>query len=344
MDKQGNPIGSVERKPQPENFFEGKELERWQRYFCDMANVFICCLDSYGNPLTPLEGNGEEALKINKIIDGEQFQNMLLRVSKSTLEDQAIETTVYPNVRLAVISGKAAGKPVINWLVCGVLSDADDIEDYEKPPLEGITCLIGRKQFERAVDAIRGMTDMMIHDRRCALQAGEESERSRKKQQEAEKESRRTKVFIEMMQIPLNGHKGESAANKLLAFIGNFLDVSAAGLCRNRGKSGRVDIVSKWCDEKSCWDMDKEIGGREFTLFKRERAVVLSAGSMVNDREKEELAALGLKSVIVMPVVLRGRTSMRVFFGDTQRERAWELDEIKFVNDSVKILQKILPL
>ena len=90
--------------------------------------------------------------------------------------------------------------------------------------------------------------------------------------------------------------------------------------------------------------MDKEIGGREFTLFKRERAVVLSADSMVNDREKEELAALGLKSVIVMPVVLMGRTSMRVFFGETQRERAWELDEIKFVNDSVKILQKILPL
>lgn len=344
MDKQENPIGSEETKPQPENFFEGKELERWQRYFCDMANIFVCCLDSQGNPLTSLEGNGEEALKINKIIDGEQFQNMLLRVSKSTLEDQAIETTVYPNVRLAVISGKADGRPVINWLVCGVLSDADDIEEYERPPLEGITCLIGRKQFARAVDAIRGMTDMLICDRRCAIQAAEESRRSRKKQQEAEKELKRSKIFIEMMQIPLNGNKGEDAVNKLLALIGSFLNVSAGGLCRNKGKSGRVEIVSRWCDEKTQWDIDKEIGGRNFSLFKRERAVVLSADSMVNEEEKEELAALGLKSVIVMPVILRSRIGMRVFFGETEKERAWELDEIKFVNESVKILQKILPL
>ncbi|MDE6203263.1 MAG: hypothetical protein K2G19_07275, partial [Lachnospiraceae bacterium] len=223
-------------------------------------------------------------------------------------------------------------------------SDADDVEDYEKPPLEGITCLIGRKQFARAVDAIRGMTDMMIHDRRCAFRAEEESRKSRKKQQEAEKESRRSKVFIDMMQLPLNGHKGEAAVNKLLACIGSFLNVSAGGLCRNKGKSGRVEIVARWCDGKNRWDMDKETEGREFSLFKRERAVVISPDSMINDVEKEELAALGLKSVIVMPVVQRGRISMRVFFGETERERAWELDEIKFVNDSVKILQKILPL
>lgn len=193
---------------------------------------------------------------------------MLLRVSESTLEDQAIETTAYPNVRLAVISGKAEGKPVINWLVCGVLSDADDIEDYEKPPLEGISCLIGRKQFARAVDAVRGMTDMMIQDRRRALRAVEESRKNRKKQQEAEKEARRSKVLIEMMQLPLNGNRGEAAVNKLLAFIGSFLDVSSGGLCRNKGKSGRVEIALKWCNGKTRWDIDKEIGGREFTLLR----------------------------------------------------------------------------
>ena len=183
MDKLESSIGREDAGELLESLIEGKELEKWQRYFCDMANIFVCCMDSQGNPLTSLDGNGEETLKINKIIDGEQFQNMLLRVSESTLEDQAIERTVYPNVRLAVISGKAAGKPVINWLVCGVLSDADDMEDYENPPLEGIENLIIRKQFARAVDAIRGMTDMMIQYKSSAVHAQTVCRKSRKKQQ-----------------------------------------------------------------------------------------------------------------------------------------------------------------
>ena len=55
-----------------------------------------------------------------KAIDQEQLQNMLTRVCESTLEDQAIEETGYSNLRMAVITARAFGRPVLNWVIFGV--------------------------------------------------------------------------------------------------------------------------------------------------------------------------------------------------------------------------------
>ncbi len=88
---------------------ERTELYRWQKHFCDMANIFVCCVDGNNNPLTELGGNEADKELLRKVIDYEQFRSMLQRVSESTLEEQAIEATAYPNLRLAVISAQAAG-------------------------------------------------------------------------------------------------------------------------------------------------------------------------------------------------------------------------------------------
>ena len=79
-----------EAEPRIQGLIEGKELSRWQEHFCDIANVFICCVDSQGNPITEFGGNTKDKDRIKKIIDKEQLQSMLLRFSESTLEDHAI--------------------------------------------------------------------------------------------------------------------------------------------------------------------------------------------------------------------------------------------------------------
>ena len=93
-------------------FVEADKLKKWQKHFCDVAKVFACCLDSTGTPLTEFSGKRDEIDKIKELVGREQFQDMLLRVSESELEDQAIETTEYPNLRIAAVSAKVDGKPV----------------------------------------------------------------------------------------------------------------------------------------------------------------------------------------------------------------------------------------
>ena len=124
-----------------QSFIDEKLLEKWQKHFSSVANVFLRCLDGKGVPLTSFSGRADETAIIEQMIDAEQYQDMLLRVSESTLEDQAIETTAYPNLRVAVISAKLQGKPVLNWLAYGVLLDGYDTGDYENSPLEGFDVL-----------------------------------------------------------------------------------------------------------------------------------------------------------------------------------------------------------
>ena len=44
-----------------QSLIEGKELERWQQHFCEIAKVFICCVDGHGEELTALGGKKERS-------------------------------------------------------------------------------------------------------------------------------------------------------------------------------------------------------------------------------------------------------------------------------------------
>lgn len=154
-----------EERPWPQSLIEKEELEKWQKYFCDLSNVFLCAVDEKGVPLTELGGSPEEACQVERLIDGEQFQSMLGRVAESELEDRAVERTAYPNFRLAVATSKLEGKPLVNWLICGVMEESEDPGEYENPPLEGFISTLSEKQFLRVVDGLKSVTDTLVADK-----------------------------------------------------------------------------------------------------------------------------------------------------------------------------------
>ena len=137
-----------------QNLKEKKNLEKWQKLLCQAVNVFACFVDCDGTPLTALSGNPDEAARLMKAIDQEQLQNMLTRVCESTLEDQAIEETGYSNLRMAVITARAFGRPVLNWVIFGVLSDDFEEEENDRPGLLGFESMITARAFNRVIDAV----------------------------------------------------------------------------------------------------------------------------------------------------------------------------------------------
>ncbi|MBD5545962.1 MAG: bifunctional diguanylate cyclase/phosphodiesterase [Lachnospiraceae bacterium] len=324
------------------SLIEEKTLEKWQQHFCDVTNVFMCCVDSSGFPLTEFGGNEEEKNKIKRIIDGEQLSDMLLRVSESTLEDQAIETTAYPNVRLAVISAKMGGKPFLNWLVCGVLSDAEDLEEYENPPLEGFTNLITRKQFSKVVDTLRSVTDTMLKYRFSAINAQAESRRIRYSEKEMSENLKRSEALAEIVQFLESDESVENVMHKLLKTVGELLNLSIATLYGMKKDNVHVDFISRWCKKNVIWEFEKDGEHSAPELLIGKKTLVLSQNSMLSVSEREQMQALGFKAVIVMPVEIKGASPMYVCFGEMVRERNWKLEEIKFLSDCVKILRSIL--
>lgn len=337
-----NTVPFKDTAPLVQSLIEGQELGRWQKHFCDTANVFICCVDGNGAPITEFDGNSNDWERIRKIIDKEQLQSMLLRVSESTLEDQAIETTAYPNLRLAVVSAREEGKPLINWLVCGVLSDVTDTEDYEKEPLEDFESTLTEKQFSAVVDALQEMTRILIYYKRAMLDARAESRKSRSSELEMGEHLKQMEALTGVVQLLESEEPAEAVINRLLGIVGNYLLVSVGAVCRVDKEKNTYQYVAGWSrtgkTDGAMRDNDRECP----SLFRTEKTMILSGNAMMGKEQKEELAQLGMKAAVIVPALIGNTDLIYVYFGEKERERVWEVEEIKFINDSVKVLQNIM--
>lgn len=325
-----------------QKLIEGKELEKWQKHFCELTNIFACCVDGRGVPITEFGGNPDEVQRVLKAVDREQLQNMLFRVSESTLEDQAIETCGYPNLRLAVIAVKAEGKLVLGWLICGVLSDVFDEEDYSNPPLQGFHSMLSEKEFYGAVDMLRDFSEEFIKYKRFVLDAEAESRRSRCAEKEMEITLKRTEALTEVVQLLESDDSVEGIMVRMLRTAGSFLNISAAFVCRILKDKEYMNVVAHWCNSGVVWPYEESASQKRPFFLYTDKALVLSAGSSLSPEEKDEMNAFNIESVIVLPIMIGGSIPMYACFAEKNKERSWQVEEIKFLSDSVKILQSIL--
>lgn len=328
--------------PFSQSFIEGKVFTKWQKRFCQMTGVFACCVDSKGVSLTEFGGNPEEKERILEIVDKEQLQNMLLRVTESTLEDQAIETTAYPNLRLAAVAVKHEGKTVFSWLLCGVLSDVKEDGDFENPPLEGFTSTLTQKQFSYVVDIIRDVSGELLQYESAVMNAQAESRRSRFSEKEMSATLKRTEALTAVVQLLESDESIEEIMIKLLEIVGSFLNISMAFLSRISKDDAHMDIVARWLGEKVVWPFEKTVKQTTPFFLKTDKTLVLSGQAALNTEEKEEMESLSMKSLIVLPFVIGENSKMYACFSEQTKEREWQVEEIKFISDAVKILQSIL--
>lgn len=325
------------------SFVEEQTLNKWTKHFSDAAHVYIQCLDNNGVPLTELYGYQPEINRIIELADEEQVQDMLLRVSDSSLEDQAIEATAYPNMQLAVVSTKIERKPVVNWLVCGILNDVTDTEEYGNSPLDDLTFTLSKQQFYSVIDALRDFALALFEYRLNIVTAEAESKRSRSSEEVMGVNLRRAEALTDIVQLLEANDPIEKIMIRMLEVIGHFLNIESSTVCRiKKGTVDGIEVLARYDQKKDVEDAQMFIPSAALLSRASSKPLVLSNSSIMNNYDKEELENVGAKALMVMPIVINGSANMYACFCETDNERAWSIEEIKFINDSVKILQSIL--
>lgn len=337
-----NKATQVEPAAIVQGLIDDKNLERWQHCFCEVTKVFVCCVDKEGVSLTSFGGNKDEIERIKELIDKEQLRDMLFRVSESALEDQAIEETAYPNLRQAVVSIKAGGKPIINWLLFGVLSDASNIEDYENPPLEDFVSTMTEKEFAAVVDVLRAVSEEIIRYKISIYDAQAESRRSISSEREIKGTLRRTEALTEVVQLLESDDAIEKIMQKLLKTVGEFLNLSSAKICRIKRSGQTMDIVADWNREGMARNFEGTANLQVPFFLNTQKPLIISGKASLKEQEREELEKRNVKSIVALPVVINGQINMYACFCEEEEERSWKVGEITFLNDAVKVLQSIL--
>lgn len=317
-----------------------KELQQLQNEFCMTTGVYAFCVDSDGVDMTEMSGREEDVKILRQYVPREKMLSLFHRVSESDLEDQAVEETEIDALKYAAVCTKEEGRTLLTWIVCGVLSDA--VSQAGKDFAKQFCCQTTERQFNKALDLLREISRHIVYDKLTAQEAKAESLRSQSSKEKTEDMLRRAAVTTQIVQMLDSDAPIESVITSILTSIGDFLRIDCAYLCSVDGaEEGSMDVIAEWCNDGVLSAYDQTKNQPRPSYLYRDKPLVLSTSSgreeYEGDLEKDEIKALA-----AFPVVLLERIGMYACFVMKRAPRNWDVEEIKFLNDSVKVLQSIM--
>ncbi len=319
-----------------------EDLQSWQNKFCNMVGVYAICLDAHGVPVTEFSGNPHEIEIIKKYVTPVRIHNIFKRVSESDIEDQAVEITEIPNLRLAAVAVGGEVSIAAVWVVCGLFSDATyDKDFFHYPPIENFGYLITEEKFYRTLDLLRETLNILIKVERLRSQALAISEESKLQELEMTSSFHRAETMTEIVSLLDSDEQIEVIMVEVLSRLCSYLQISNGFTCRTH-HNNLMDIVVQWTqtgvkklfpettDQEACWFIGSS------------KAVVISSDTPMNAGEREQLENLGIKALVSMPIVINGAPRFYACLTENRENRIWSIDDIKFINDTIRILQSII--
>ena len=320
---------------------DSAKLKIVQDKFCAAVGVYAYCVDRMGVEMTEMSGNERDKAMLTKRVPKEKLMSLYRRVSDSSLEDQAVEDTETDALKYAVVSIKEEGQALLTWLIYGVFSDADSQEGREFA--ETFQYRTTAKHFNLVLDLFHEITMHVVYNKISAQSAIAESLRSRYSKDEMEKMLKRTAVTTDIVQMLDSDAPIEEVIISILTAVGKFLQIDSAYLCSVDGVAeGKMDVIAEWCNDGIISDFEQTKNQIRPAFLYRDKPLVLSSASGREGFE-DDLEHADIKALAAFPIILKEQhISMYVCFEVKRDSRSWELEEIKFLSDSVKVLQSIL--
>lgn len=309
---------------------------------CKTARIFALLTDENGQWYTDFEGDKEEVDKLKSLIPPKQFQQIVDRVANSKLEDQVIEDTIYPNIKIAATTVKVNGKSIVNGLICGIISDAT-LEGFSEQPIEGFKTITTMEQFVNAIDLARIFATTTIKYKTLYLSSLSEGQKSKASQSSMGEALKRNEAITSVVQLLESDENIEKILNEILGGAGSYLNVSSAQVFRIVSKdTTKVDLLAEWLGESVISIFDKTQCISRPIILQHDKPVVYSSDALLSIAERDLLQGMQIKATIIVPIFIHGQITMYVCINECVLDRIWKVEEVRFVSDIAKIIQSIL--
>lgn len=298
-----------------------ENLQRMQEEFCRVLNIYAYCVDGEGEKLTNPSGADAIDEETQACLESETVRSVLAYVEDNSIEEQAVEQT--EQGQLAAVAIRVEGRNVFTWIVLDKSGRSS-------------------QKFYEVLDLLRAVCENMYSNRWAYFGAREQSRRS----QSAELEMSRTLHTLEtttnIVRLLDSDARIEQVMKEWLTLVSEYLQVDTAELFQLNERDNTMDVICEWCGpgQVSFFDRNNKVNSYEFLHL--ETPLVVS----YNSRELECYQAvreLGMKAVMLFPV-LSGEHGQYMVLSLNHRNtnHCWDVQEIKFAADGVRILQNIL--
>ena len=320
-------------------FFLEDKVVNLQKKFSKNYNVYTIAIDDRNQWINDFYGNEKEIALINKYISMSDLNLVNQLLLNNPLEDQIVVDSKYDNIKIAAVSAKIENKPYLMWLVCCVLMEGE----YSKKTGEvasGFDKVIDMDEFLDAIDSLRNISDaiLCLYDRSVKL-ASEKVENIEVDCKD--REYKRYQALFSLIKLVEEADDISLLSHEALAIIGEFLDLSTVQIISYNEyiKEKRVSVM--WSKEGVNAYL-KEGDIFPFPLDEViKKPIIISSNSKKSELEKELMAQQGIYALMFIPISENSGKNIYLCVTEYEREREFYVDEIKFINEVVKMTKSV---
>ena len=324
-----------------EGMMDVEEVKNLQEKFSKATNLFVVCYDENSKRITEPSGDVREKALLMEMIERSSLEAVLERVAPGSLEDVEVEDLAVSNIKLAALSVKIQQDRRMTWVVLGVISDYDEEEPFWQIP-EDFNTVTTQRQFYRSLDLLRTASGTILKNLVRYMNARLENRKYMDSREELSENLRRSEATTEVVQMLDSDEPIEGIMKKMLAIIGEHLDISSAQVYQFGPEQETMDVLAEWCNKGVVSFFDKTKNIQALRFMHSDKPIVLSTDSRDSFTEREELLRMGVQAFVSFPLLQNRGSLMCICFLQQNRKRIWNVDEIKFIADAVKVLQSIL--
>ena len=148
---------------------------------------------------------------------------------------------------------------------------------------------------------------------------------------------KRQNVLIKVLQVVQSSENLENAINAALLEIGKYTDVSRTYIFEKSYNNLSITNTYEWCnrgitpEKYNLQEVSIEPVQRWFDLFEKGEFIYASDISNLPEIEREKLEPEGIKSILVLPLIINDNIYGFIGFDDCKTNREWVTSEIRLL-------------
>ena len=314
-------------------------LGKLQKHFRKANDVYLTCMDREGTMLTTNHASEEELQYVKQFVSKSDVERLLDTTRMSQVETIVEESLEQPYIRLCGVVNRVQDSITLIWVVVAVIEELVP-EGVEIPEYVART---SDNRFYRSVAFLEALSRHVLMIKEQELEAKDVLAQAMETDEKLKEQLRRSEGMATVVQQVESDDQLIDIAQKSIREVCQTLHVQGGCIVRMHADGKTAETYCEYTEDEN-WTLAQKIQGKPVSKlpFFDGRSYMLSSDSMMPGELETFFIKHHLSAGIFMPIEINGRCEMYLCFYEFDRNRIWNLEDVKFINDVKRILHSIV--
>lgn len=313
---------------------DSKLFQKIQDYFCMVNGIYLSCLTKKDGVMTEVCQCNDKWKSMLTFIGEEKYENLLLRLSDCRVENLIDEPLDKDYIRLYGLIVRVDNTHDIYWIIAAVIDEQMSNDERNLLP-DGII-ITSEARLNRTIEFLETMTRQLLITKRDEDAANEALSLIRKSDEEIKKQFHMLEAINSVIKLLEMDGSFTDMAQKALESAVTTIKLTGAFIIRKNVDGMHLDVIVSY--GRKPFDT---ISITEVPFFTG-KPYIISSDSVMPEKFRLFMEKQAMRAAIFQPVNIDNRTQMYVCFFDEKDDRSWEKYDVKFLNDTKRVIQSIL--